>query len=192
MPVPILAIAAVGLAAAGAATSYSASKKTASANQSIAGEEQKQEAVRKQAAELDARRRQLEIIRNQQRARSLALSRGVAQGAGVDSTGVLGGYGQIAGDTGTNILGVTQNLGLANQLFASNSNISGYRGQIAGYQSQASLGQGLSSLGGALMSSIGPLTAMSQGFGSSTPKYGGYTPGPVASANSAFGRGGLY
>jgi hypothetical protein len=186
MPMPFIAVAAVAASAAGSFMQYRASKKVAGANQAIADQEAQQEMIRKRAAELDARRKQMEMVRQQQRARAQALAAGVNQGAGVSSSGVMGGYGQIAGESGNNLLGVTQNLGLARQMFDSNAAISGYRRNIAGYSSQAALGQGLSSLGGALLSSMGPLNSLSQGFGSPVPR-GGY--GPINPSSTTLGRG---
>ncbi len=185
-----IAVAAVGATAAGSYNQYSAAKKTSKANQAIADQEAQQEAIRKRAAELDAKRRQLEIVRNQQRARSLALSSATNQGAAAGS-GLQGGYGQIAGDTGTNLLGVTQNLGLSSQIFDSNAAISQQRRNIAGYSAQAAFGQGLSSLGGAVLNNLGTINSLSKGFGSGT-NTGGYSQGPVAFANSTFGKGGIY
>jgi len=78
-------------------------------NNQIAASEQALEGQRRVAMELDARRRNLEIVRNQQRGRSMALAAATAQGARRGS-GLQGGYAQISGQTGVNMLGVNQNL----------------------------------------------------------------------------------
>lgn len=78
---------------------------------------------RRQAMELDASRKQKEVIRNQQRARSLALTTATAQGASRGS-GLQGGYGQISGQSGVNALGIQQNLQIGRNIFDYNYQIS--------------------------------------------------------------------
>lgn len=95
-------------------------------NREIVGYERQAEAQRRQAMEMDARRRQTEIIRNQQRARSLGLAAATSQGAS-RGTGLQGGYGQISGQTGTDILGVQQNLQIGRNIFDINANITNQR-----------------------------------------------------------------
>src|SRR5688572_12694711 len=124
--IALTAVAATALTAVGTAKQYSAAKKTAAANQAIADQEARQEELRRKAMELDARRRQLEIVRNQQRARAASLSAATAQSASHGS-GLAGGYGQISGDAGTNLLGVQQNLGIGRDMFSSNMAISQQR-----------------------------------------------------------------
>jgi hypothetical protein len=80
--------------------------------------------------EVDARRQQLEIIRNQQRGRALGLTTATAQGAQRGS-GLQGGYGQISGQTGVNLLGVQQNLQAGRNIFDANSNITDLNSQMA-------------------------------------------------------------
>lgn len=91
-------------------------------NRNIVGYERQAEAQRFQAMELDARRKQTEMIRNQQRARSLALSSATAQGSSRGS-GLQGGYAQISGQTGFNLMGVQQNLEIGRNIFNINSAI---------------------------------------------------------------------
>lgn len=95
-------------------------------NQQIVGYEREVEAQRKQAMELDARRRQLEVIRNQQRARSIAITNATAQNAG-RGTGLQGGYGQISGQSGVNLLGIQQNLQIGQNIFGLQSQITDQR-----------------------------------------------------------------
>jgi hypothetical protein len=99
-------------------------------NQGIVGEQREIEATKRQAMEVDARRQQLEIVRNQQRARALGLTTATAQGASKGS-GLQGGYGQISGQTGVNLLGVQQNLQAGRDIFDSNASISNYNSQMA-------------------------------------------------------------
>lgn len=82
----------------------------------------------KQAMETDARRSSLENIRNQQRARSMALATNVSQGGSGALNGgnsaVGGAYGQIGGQTGVNQLGVSQALAGGEANYAANYAIS--------------------------------------------------------------------
>ena len=189
------AVAGVGLSAYGAIAGSQAASKAASAQsaayaqqsaaqQEITKKELEAEAVRKKAAELDARRRQLEIIRQGQRARAMSLTSATNQNAGLGS-GLQGGYGQIAGQSGTQLLGVSQGLDLGNQLFGINADISQQKialAQAGGAANQASarygaesaFASGLSSLGGALISNLGTIKSLSGGFGNTS----NYTFGP--------------
>ncbi len=81
---------------------------------------------RGQAMELDARRKSLEVVRNQQRARALALTTATAQGA-QGGSGLQGGYGQATGQAGTNLMGIQQNLQIGRNIQAFNQGISNNR-----------------------------------------------------------------
>jgi len=115
------------------AQSVEASNKSFGINQNIITSEQGVEAQKQQAMEVDARRQQMEIIRNQQRGRALSLTTGVAQGGSGYARGASargGVYGQLSGQTGVNLLGVQQNLDIGRNIFGLNQNISNQR--IAG------------------------------------------------------------
>lgn len=115
------------LAAAQSVTAAGASRDI---NQGIVGEQKEIEATKRQAMEVDARRQQLEIIRNQQRGRALGLTTATAQGASRGS-GLQGGYGQISGQTGVNLLGVQQNLQAGRNIFDSNAAITDFNSDMA-------------------------------------------------------------
>lgn len=171
------AIGGLGLQAYGTAQSSRAAKSQAQSQQNIADAQQRQEALRQKQMELDARRRQIESIRQAQRARSLALATANAQGAGqFGSSGLPGGFGQISGEQNTQLLGVNQALQLGRENFGLSSEISANRYAYAGASGDFATGQGLSSLGGALISSLGPIERLSGGFGSSSgpSSYGNY------------------
>lgn len=89
--------------------------------------EQQIQAQQAQAMEIDARRQQLEVIRNQQRNRALALATGVGQaGQGAISGSALqGAYGQASGQSGVNLLGIQQNLQIGRNIYGLNQTISG-------------------------------------------------------------------
>ena len=101
---------------------------SATINKNIIGTEFQMEAQRQQAMELDAKRQQMEIIRNQQRARALTLTNATAQGAQF-GTGVQGGYGQTQGQAGTNLLGTQQQLDLGRNMFNLNKQLAGQKQQ---------------------------------------------------------------
>jgi hypothetical protein len=99
-------------------------------NQGIVGEQKEIEATKRQAMEIDAKRQQLEVIRNQQRGRALGLTTATAQGAGKGS-GLQGAYGQISGASGVNLLGIQQNLQAGRNIFDSNAAITDYNSSMA-------------------------------------------------------------
>jgi hypothetical protein len=81
--------------------------------------------LRVQAAELDSKRRTRDAIRQGIVASSTALVRATNQGAASPGSSVMAqASGDIAGQTGTNIAGVIQNLDFGRKLYAINKNIS--------------------------------------------------------------------
>ena len=110
--------------------SIDASNQSRGINQGIVGENRNIELQKRQAMEVDARRQQLEIVRTQQRTRALGLATAVSQGSVRDS-GLQGAYGQAAGQSGVNLLGVQQALQSGRNVFDSNANISNYNSQMA-------------------------------------------------------------
>ena len=163
----------VGLSAAGTLTSIQAAKKQNQAQQQVIAGEQAAEAQKQKAMEIDARRRQLETFRNVQRSRSLALTNATNQGAGQGS-GLQGGFGQIGGEGGTNLLGIYQGLETGRDLFGINSQISQAKIGLANASQQAALGAGLSSLGGAAINSLGTIGKLTSGWTpTKTPTYSG-------------------
>lgn len=130
---------------------------------------------------LDAQRRQREIVRSSVVARSQALATETAQGAsGAGSSAVGGINGNIAGRTGVNLLGVTQNQEAGNAIFGFHQDqlnaykqaaIDGYVPATAqvpnGSGSTAAIGAGLSSLGGSLVKSEGLISRVGGYFGGS-------------------------
>lgn len=110
--------------------SIDASNKSFDINKGIIAGQQDIEVQKQKAMELDARRQQLEVIRNQQRGRALSLTTGVAQGGSgfVGGSSARGGaQGQISGQTGVNLLGIQQNLQIGRDIFGLNEGISNNR-----------------------------------------------------------------
>lgn len=166
-----LLAAGVAASAAGTFGQMSSSRKQNAIQQQMIAEEQKQEELRRRRMELDARRRSMEMVRNQQRQRAMSLAAATNQGASAGS-GLLGGYGQISGQTGVNMLGVSQNLQLGQDMFASNAALSGLRMNYADAGSDLSMWKGVSSLGSTLFQAAEPANRLFGGGG--TRSGGGY------------------
>lgn len=148
----------IGLEGVGAVTSlvggylgYQAAQGEYQAQSNIASMQQQINQLHVTGMELGARRNSMEVLRNEQKARSLALSSATNQGAAFGS-GLQGGYGQIAGYGGTNLLGIAQNLSLGKQEATIQGSIIQQQLAASKYQSQAATAQGISSLGGGITS----------------------------------------
>lgn len=172
MPVAATIIGAVA-GIAGTALGLVSAQRQAKAQEEAEAAQRRAESVRHQAMELDAKRKQMEILRTQQRARSLALSNATASGSQFGS-GLQGGYGQIAGQSNFNALGVNQGLELGNQMFSANASLSNARVDMANAQTIGSIGAGISGFGRSIGSTFGALNRISGGYGSSynAPVYG--------------------
>lgn len=123
--------------------------------------EAQQNNVRQQAMELSANRSRMELVRNSQRARALALNSATGQGAQFGS-GLQGGYGQISGMSGTNLVGINQNTQLGEQMFGLSDQINQQKLRISQLGGQAATAQGFSSLGKSLGASLGPFANLTQ------------------------------
>lgn len=98
----------------------------------------------KQAMEIDARRANLEQIRNDQRARAVSLATGVSQaGSGYVGGGSArsGAYGSIQGQFQTNMLANQQALRTGENIYAANANITQSNVQMNDLQTQYALQQ---------------------------------------------------
>jgi len=161
MVFPLIA-AAVGLVAAGTAVSIFGASKANEANKEAILIQQQQEAVRRQAMELDASRRQLENIRTVQRARAQALATATHQGAGLGS-GLQGGFAQVFGQGAWNATGIAQNLQLGRNMFDLNAQLSEVKMQQSDAGMISQIGSGLTSLGGSLFGSAGAFGRLTSG-----------------------------
>jgi hypothetical protein len=104
--------------------------------------------------ELDAQRRTIATVRGAQQARSLALNNATAQGAG-SSSGLLGGYGQIAGQANQGLTAINQNLDIGRKTSDANIAISGLNAQLADAKADESFWSGLGGLGKSLTGAAG-------------------------------------
>ncbi len=161
-----LSIAGVGLSIFGGMEKTEAAQRQASIQQQMTGIEMRQDAVRRKAMELSARRQQMEVLRNAQRARSLALNNATSQGAQYGS-GLQGGFGQIAGATQWNLTGIRENLNFGEQMFDLNAQLSQQKIAMAQAGGQAATAQGMSSLGTSLVGAAGPAKNLWSTFGPS-------------------------
>jgi cell division protein FtsL len=143
----------LGFSLFGGLQQMDASKEEADISKNIAGYEQQINEKHRQAMELDANRQQMQTVRTAQVARATALQNATTQGA-QQGSGLQGGYGGIAGQTGVNQLGISQNLQIGENLFDLNNQISQQKMRMADAKSKAAQGQGLASFGGDIMKAI--------------------------------------
>jgi len=161
----------LGLQGAGLFGGMSASGKYNQAQQQQIQAEQAAEAQRRQLDLLKHQRNQVEIYRNAQRAKSLALNNSVNQGANFGS-GLSGGLGQISGQSGTNLVGENQNFQIGQNIFDDNAKVSNAKIAQANAQQDMQKWQGLSSFGGSLIgsaTSFGKLSSQTYAGNQSSP-----------------------
>lgn len=163
----------------GSSQSTKYAKEQAAAQANIAGLEQQQDAVRRQGMELDAQRKSMEVLRNSQRARAMAQSAATNQGASFGS-GLQGGYGQISGQAGINLLGINQSRELGENMFDLNAKIDQQKinyanagGQLAGAQAMSGLGKSLVSDAGTIGNIFGSMGGIYNNMFGSNQGYGG-------------------
>lgn len=144
----------------------------ANASMEIANLDKQVNAQRQQQMVLTSNRQQLQVIRNSQLARSMALTSATGQGAQFGS-GIQGGYGQISGDTNTSLLGINQNLeigqnifGLTNMMDDQKMKLAQYGADMAKLQGKAATGDGLSSLGAGITKAAPGLASLGGQAGS--------------------------
>lgn len=142
----------------------------------IAGDEQKVNEQKQAQMKLQAQRAQMEVFRNAQRARAQATNSATQQGAQFGS-GLQGGLAQISDDASTNLLGISQNLEIGQNIFGINNDISAKKMQLAQLGGEAATDQGIASLGGALIKAGPTIGAFGKNIGASGGSLmGGGTP----------------
>lgn len=182
----------VGMQLFGMNKQQSAQKEMSAAQQQLTQMEFQQEGVRMRAMELDARRRSLEMLRNTQRARAMALVNANSQGA-IRGSGLQGGYGQIAAAGAWNAMGVNQALLSGRENFAISAQMSNQKILLQQAQSRASEGAGLMSMGGSLLSAMPHASKFAGGFNAPRspslfdPTFGGTTGGVGMSMTGGIG-----
>lgn len=165
-------VAGVGMGVAGYAQQRKAASDMQSSQNDMVQNMQAAEAQRKQAMELDARRRQMELIRQGNVARATSLASATAGGDAFGS-GLQGAYGNIEGGMNTGLTGVSQNLQIGRNIFGINSNITQDRLAYSNAQGSMYAGQGMMSLGGQMVN-LGPtIGRVGASFGSMFSNFGG-------------------
>lgn len=123
----------------------------------ITGLETQVNAQRQTAMELSARRQQMEIFRNNQRAQAMATNNATNQSAQFGS-GLQGGLAQVQDQSAFNAQGVNQNLAIGENIFGLDNSISQQKLALSGVQSQMVTDQSISQLGGALTKNAGTIS----------------------------------
>lgn len=158
------AVGGIGLSIFGAMEKADMAKKQADLQSQMTQTEMQQEGVRQQAMRVNARRQQMEVLRNAQRARSLALNNATSQGAQFGS-GLQGGYGQVAGAANWNNSGIESSLNFGEQMFSLNQTMSQQKMQMAQLTGQSATAQAYTQLGSTLVSNASQLGNIGKQFG---------------------------
>lgn len=162
-------------------------KEQAGVSADVARQEQGINDQKQQAMELAGRRQQLEIIRNNQRARAMAENSAVNQGAQFGS-GLQGGLAQIQDQSTFNLVGVNSALETGRNIAGYNNAISTDKIRLAQLGGDAASAAGFASLGGSIMKAGPAIGALSGGFGGKSSTAGGNYSGTPGASNT----GGLY
>lgn len=171
------ALAVVGLAssAVGTVTSMIGASEQNSAQQQMIAIQQKENAQRQNLFEIEQQRKRVEDLRNAQTATSLARSRAVNQGAQFGS-GLLGGLGQVQGESNYNLLGISQNTQIGENIFSLDQQLTQAKIDSANAGTTMQMGSSLTSFGGSVINSMGTIGKLTSGFGNS--------PAPIASSTT--------
>ena len=138
------AVSAATSAAAIGASVYG-SQKQSQASKQIAAESARAEEIRRRQMLQEQARRQREIFRQSQLARATAVSNAANQGA-LEGSGLQGGLGQIAAETGQQTVALSENTDNSSQLFDANANIARFQGQQAEGRAISNLGTTITSV----------------------------------------------
>lgn len=151
----------LALSAAGTAISFTGAQKQAEAQKHGIEAQQRAEATRQRAMQLDAARQRREIIRQSVLNRSQAQNTATEQGAQFGS-GLGGALSQVSGQSGYNLQGVNQAETLGGYQFQAHQEQLQANKEGAAAGTQAAVGSGLSSLGGALTKNLGSINRLSE------------------------------
>lgn len=171
----VLTATSLAATAAGIGTSVYSASQQAKATDAEVRAQQQAEAARRQAMELDARRKQLDIIRTAQRTRAFSLANATNSGSQFGS-GLQGAYGQTSGQSTNNLLGVDQSLSLGRDVFSANAAYSNAELAKASAGTIGYIGAGLSSFGSSLMQATPSLVKLGRTYGSGYSQQPQYNP----------------
>lgn len=149
----------LGLSLFGAFSQANTAKEESDVSIQKAQIEQQQNQVKWNQAQMGLRRSNLQVLRNDQQSRSIALTNAVS-GTGTTKSSEYGGaLGQISGETNTGLQGLQQSYDFGLQQKNLNDQLSQNEIQMAGLESKkasqsifSSLGSGLTSIGGSAVS----------------------------------------
>lgn len=143
----VAAVVGAGLQIYGSIKAAGAQKVEAGISSDIAANEEAINEQREQQMVLNARRSQLEVYRNTQRARAQGLAAATNQGAQYGS-GISGGQAQASAQGAFNSLGISQNTQIGQNIFGLTNNIDTLQGQLAVMTGKAATYSGVAALGG--------------------------------------------
>ena len=150
----------IGVSLFGTSKASAAAKDESQAGQEIGQLDIQSNEQRRRQMELMANRQQLQLARNTQLARSMALTTASSQTGGTGGSELGGGYGQISGEANTASRATSQNLGIGENIFNIDNQIDQQRIRIAKDQGDLATAQGMQSLGGDI-TKIGSSSAFS-------------------------------
>jgi hypothetical protein len=154
----------IGSAIAGTAVQIDAASAQNAAQQQQIQISQQENTQRQHLFEIEQQRKRVENLRNAQQATSTARARAVNQGAQFGS-GLLGGVGQVQGESNYNILGISQNTQIGENMFALDQQMTQAKIASANAATESSIGGALTSFGGSVINSLGTIGNLSSGFG---------------------------
>ena len=155
----------MGIQAFGMMGARKASSDINSEQKAILGDEEAENAVRRQAMTLSAQRMQTQNIRNTQRARAMGIAGAVNQGAQFGS-GTAGGQGQAAAQGAVNTQGIVENFDIGNKIFGIDNQLDSTKLAMSRSMTSLSNAQGLMGLGGAITQSSGKMANVAGSIGS--------------------------
>lgn len=153
----VIAVAGLALQAAGTFMAASAQKKAAAASAESLRLQAQEIEERRKLANLEARRRQREIIRQSIIARSEALSNITGSGVSLSGSALPGAEATISGVTGINLTNTRIASEIGNRIFDLSAASLQARARAAEAGGDIALGGALSSLGGMFVSNLGTI-----------------------------------
>lgn len=154
----VIAGAGLATAAVGLFKGQKASKQAEAAQARITQASIQAERLRFKQMTLETRRRQRDIIRQSMIARSTAVSGASASGA-MQSSGLLGGLGQISSQTGAALTSQGENFQIGEGLFQANVDKMNAEMSLAKARGSQATASGLFSLGSSLVSNAGGISS---------------------------------
>ncbi len=141
------AVAGTVAAGTGLVLQQQGAKRARSAQRSQAAATRRAEAARRRQMQLQARRERRQAFRQQQAAQAQGLQAFASSGAGVNSSGIQGGFAETSSTGAEQIVSVRQNLELGEQIFSANEQSTAAQFGVNRARAQQSTGQGLFNLG---------------------------------------------